>query len=205
MTKRNKLPPRDSWIEIKPGAKVALDATMISDLNNQTRLIREVRGNILARCFEIEYLLDQVICALLFPGPPDPQRDEIKGIFDEAFLKSTNTNFRTKITTLTNLREAMPHVQSFLPKDTADKLNRIRQIRNNFAHYPVVFRPKSSGSAQSLVPVLVTRASTLTIDKAFSEEWTAILRQLMQTLESALKKLQTLERRSGVPSPLGSD
>lgn len=64
---KKQIPPRDSWIRLAPGKAVMINERLTKELHKKTREWREIRGNILAACFELEHLLDQILCEVFFP------------------------------------------------------------------------------------------------------------------------------------------
>lgn len=185
--KKYRLPPRDSWLTLPPGGEVQLDDRIIKEWKKATRECREIRGNVLAACFEIEYLLDQVITETLIPSTTN--NPDGRDIFDELFLKGPASNFRTKIDVLRKLRLRVDRLQSLIPEDMFRQLDAVRQLRNDFAHYPVTFEPSGEVPNQNLVPVLVSRRGRFILDNAFIQSEGANFTSVMAGLESAFKSL----------------
>jgi hypothetical protein len=112
---------------------------------------RRLRGDFLVAGFEIEYSVDGLISEVLFansrPGSADSYgaskimtyQDFSKYSFDKLFLKSAENQFGRKITLLKKLSEEFPTLGTLIPNDLFDRLRKIMDVRNIFAHYPIVF------------------------------------------------------------------
>jgi hypothetical protein len=168
-----------------------MDARLAEEWNKRKRDCREIRGNILATCFEIEYLLDQIIVEVLIPTAAS--NTEGQNLLDELFLKGPVTSFRTKIDVLRKLRSRVPRLQSLLPEDTITHLTSIRELRNDFAHYPVAFEPAGNPPQQTLLPLLISRRGRFVLDDTFLEEHGKIFGSTHSTLEAAVKSLKGVE------------
>ncbi len=177
------LPPRDSWIRVAPGASVEIDARLGSEWETQRRRCRELRGNVLAKSFELEYIVDQLITETLFPADSVPEDN--RAAFDEAFLKNPSTGFRNKIEALRKLRAQLPRLQAALPEDVISRLNKVRDLRNAFAHYPVVFDVTGERPNQQLVAILETRRERFDLSDAFLREHDDDFRIAFSALEAA--------------------
>jgi hypothetical protein len=182
------IPPRDSWIELPPGASVTIDAKVGREWKAGVARCRSIRGNVLARCFEIEYVLDQVIGETLIPE--SEENADRRDLLDELFLKGPGVTFRSKIDTLGKLRGRVPKLEALLPADTVARLNFVRELRNDFAHYPVTFTPVGEPPNQRLQPVLVSRRGRFTLDDAFVTEQATKLDAVFTDLEAAFKNLK---------------
>ena len=205
MKKKTGLPPRDSWIRLAPGKAIRIDESLSKIWNEKRREWREVRGNILAACFEVEYLLDQVLRVVFFPRLDEaPSEKDTRGhhmeanedaqalerLFDELFLKSALISFRRKIDLLRDLSSRIPALQRLMPKDIVYKLDKIRDVRNRFAHYPVTFTPVGDPPIQELCASLVCGDKELTLDKNFFDEYNPLFSSILAEMEEMLKRLK---------------
>lgn len=199
------IPPRDSWIRLEPGKGVLMDARLSKLWKEKQREWREVRGNILAVCFEVEYLLDQVLCEVFFPGlDKAPSRKSVndhsiesyedakalRDLFDDLFFKSALTPFSRKIELLKSLASRIPILQELVPQGLVDKLHKIRDIRNRFAHYPVTFTPIGDMTAQQLRVSLVCRDKELELNEGFFDEYNPLFSTVLSQLEEVFKRLK---------------
>ena len=184
---KHTIPPRDSWITLAPGAAIHMDERLGKEWQKLRRNCREIRGNVLAGCFEIEYTLDQVISEVLIPTSAN--LSESRDLLDELFLKGTGATFRSKIEVLRKLRARVSSLQSLLQEDIIAKLNAVREVRNDFAHYPVTFEPTGQPPQQNLVPVLISRRGRFALDDAFLKETGTLFGSVMSQLEAAVKSL----------------
>ncbi len=204
--KKNKLPPRDSWIALEPGRSIKIDASLQQDWGEKTRALRQARGATLAACFEVEYQVDLVLCEALFPGVDGPNSspsDRVtltvqegkarKGLFDELILKDAPMamiSFRFKVELLGRLASRIPPVQAAMPEELLAKLDKVRRVRNRFAHYPVSFVPEGDPPNQRLSARLVCRDKTLVLDDEFFRRHSELFTDVMAGLEQTLKNLR---------------
>jgi len=204
--KRTQLPPRDSWVEISPGESVYIDAKFQEKWHKETRAFREVRGNFLAACFEIEYLLDSLLSEALFPGLENPDAKPtdnvpltmesgkvLKNLFDELILKGVSLSpisFGFKIDLFKRLSSQIPALQSNMPEGFGNKLDEVRKIRNRFAHYPITFNPVGDPPDQKLLAKLVCRDKTLILNQDFFDKYSKLFGTVMTGLEEILQKLR---------------
>ena len=196
--KKTQLPPRDSWIALSPGESVHIDAEFQKKWHKETSEFREVRGNFLAGCFEIEYQLDLLLGEILFPGLDNvPLTIEsgkvLKELFDELILKGGSLSlisFGFKIDLFKKSSSQIPILQSILPERLGNKLDKIRKIRNRFAHYPITFKPVGDPPNQNLSARLMCRQKTIILDQEFFDRYSKLFGAVMTELEETLRKLR---------------
>ena len=204
--KKTQLPPRDSWIALSPGESVHIDAEFQKKWQKETSEFREVRGNFLAGCFEIEYQLDLLLGEILFPGLDNPDAKPtdnvplkiesgkvLKELFDELILKGGSLSlisFGFKIDLFKKSSSQIPILQSILPEGLGNKLDKIRKIRNWFAHYPITFKPVGDPPNQNLSARLVCRHKTIILDQEFFDRYSKLFGAVMTELEETLRKLR---------------
>jgi len=68
MNSKDEMSPLDSWICIHPGEGIGLNKQTQEMWIKSARGFRQMRGDILAACFEIENVLDEIIGEVFFPG-----------------------------------------------------------------------------------------------------------------------------------------
>ncbi|MDP1589951.1 MAG: hypothetical protein Q8M07_19520 [Prosthecobacter sp.] len=166
-----------------------MDARLAEEWDKRTRECREIRGNVLATCFEIEYLLDQIIAEAIIPTATN--NADGQSLLDELFLKGPATNFRTKIEILRKLRSNVALLEPLIPEDTIANLTAIRELRNDFAHYPVTFEPTGDAPNQTLIPLLVSRRGRFVLDNVFLEKQGKIFASTHSTLEDTVRVLKS--------------
>lgn len=203
--RKRRLPPRDSWIRLAPGKGVCLDARLTKLWKKEESRWREVRGNILMACFDLEYLLDQVLCEVFFPGlnkaPSNNVADDystesyedakvLKNLFDDLFFKSALIPFSRKIELLKNLSLQIPILQKLMSQELVGKLHKIRDVRNRFAHYPITFTPIGDVPDQDLRVNLVCRDKELELNQEFFDEYEPLFSEAQSEMEAILKQLQ---------------
>ncbi len=152
--------------------------------------MREARGTTLALAFEVEYSLDVVITRFFFPA----DASELKLLFDELFLKSAAASFTRKIQTFKKISQ-QPVLLSLVSAELLRNLNEIRDIRNRFAHHPIVFDQAAEGSNEQLIGKLVGRDKEITLDGAFFKK----TEDLFWSVKGELQKILSV---FGVNKPL---
>ena len=194
-------------IVLEPGEGVSIDAEQDRTWRNLTRRLREMRGNVLADCFQIEMQLDRVLCELLFPSSDDPKLQptdtipvtsssakSIRALFDELVLKSSSMpmiSFSFKITLLGQFETRIPTLKSVMPTDLVKTLDAVRKIRNNFAHYPVAFLPRrTADEKQTLEPVLCTHRAQIKLDQAFFDRSVTLFQKAIEGLRAVNEALR---------------
>lgn len=195
-----KLPPQDSAISLAPGEKLTLDAVNTEEWKHQTRVLREARGNILSWCFAVEFALDRLISEIFFPnletpGSPDYQNEDkqvLRDLFDELFLKGNRSNFASKIQLLKSLRTRLARLEEITNEDLISRLDSLRDVRNRFAHYPISFFPAQGESRQTFVAKLVCRDKDITLDQIFLQTVENNLRSVAEELQKAVTALRSL-------------
>lgn len=213
--RKRQIPPRDSWVRLEPGKAVVMDARLTKVWKEKEREWREVRGNIVAACFEIEYLLDHVLCEVFFPGldkaPSHKSVNEhviesyedvkaLRDLFDDVFFKSALIPFVRKIELFNGLVSRIRVLQELVPQGLVDKLHKIRDIRNRFAHYPVTFTPIGDMPTQQLRVSLVCRDKELELNDRFFDEYNPLFSTALSQLEEVVKGLkENPSRRWKVP------
>jgi len=144
-------PAKDCWLLIPPHGPLHLTPEIQGVWLARAKEFRRVRGDFLVAGFEIEYSVDGLISEVLFADPKPGSADEhgassvmgyhdfSKYTFDKLFLKSSENQFGRKITLLKKLSEEFPTLGALIPNDLFDRLRKIMDVRNIFAHYPIVF------------------------------------------------------------------
>lgn len=159
-----------------------------------------MRGLVIAKTFELEYCVDQIITELLHPGPVSTvskgesttgteESTSPRAVFHDVFLKSNRLSFYKKISILKELLELLGPLEQADSKSIINGLNRARGLRNNFAHYPVSLEIIGDIPDQDLEAVLVSRKATYRLDESFVAECNGILGRSYSDLQSLLKKL----------------
>lgn len=199
------IPPRDSWIQLAPGASVQIDERLGQQWSKLTVQCREIRGNVLAKCFEIEYLIDLVIAETLIPASTNNQDGQ--QMFKDLLLKGPTISFRTKIELLRKLCHQVNRLKPLLPKNIFADLNSIRELRNDFAHYPVAFEPTGDPPDQTLLPLLVSRRGRFVLDDAFLKQYSQVFASTHTMLGNTFKALLKPDETAtpgGMATPQGS-
>ena len=138
MTRR--LPPRDSWIQLKAGEEFLFDTEAVTSAQRQLqRYGREVRGAVLVAGYELEWMIDQLLLQSFLPAPNSAE--DLRQLFDDLFLKQSPLRFAHKIKMLKAVHKTVLTVSEALPADILPLLDKVRDLRNTFAHYPATLIP----------------------------------------------------------------
>ena len=192
------LPPKDSWITLGPGAKVTIDGPLQAKWQDLSRVGREIRGNVLAHSFAVEFALDNVLTRTLFDDHKnsDPNARARPGAFDELVLKR-RLNFAAKIKLLRELRARFAVLEKAFPDTAFPTLEHVRDIRNRFAHYPITFKPGVSPDGETDLSMwLVCRDQEIELTPEYLEKAGASFAEVQRALEAANSALH--ENESGV-------
>jgi hypothetical protein len=181
-------PPRDAWIPIKAGQSVVFDIEAVKAQQEQlSRYSREVRGTVLASAFEIEWIIDQLLVQSLLPEVSHPK--EVREVFDDSILKRGPLRFAQKVRVLRAFREKIPSLASVLAAEAFSQIERVRNLRNDFAHYPVGLLPDGEEPIRKLKVVLHGAEVDTPLDEASVESIYSLLRNLTAELNESLRKL----------------
>jgi hypothetical protein len=211
--KKRRIPPRDSWITLAPGATLRVDAELQAKWQKHKKDFREVRGNFLAAFFDIEYQLDLLLCEILFPGLDDPEAKPtdripltiergkvLRGFFDEMILKGgslPNVSFALKIDLLKKAIPCVPVLEEVLVRGLVNKLDEVRKIRNRFAHYPIAFTPVGDVQKSDLAASLECKDKSIPLDQDFFDKHSLLFGGALNGVEETLKTLkQNIKKRS---------
>jgi hypothetical protein len=180
----SKLPPRDSWIELASGNTVKIDNEFAILWNEQTHKFRALRGEVLAHTFNIEYLIDQAI-GLAFINPKENEKES--NLFDEIFLKGSNIPLRKKTDILRKLHPEILVINENIDLNFLKKIDKVRDIRNRFAHYPIVFEPSIKDNVRNIIPKLCCRDKTIVLDKTTLDSYWKVTKEVMIQMENLVK------------------
>jgi hypothetical protein len=205
--KRKDIPPFDSWITIKPGELLSMDPKLNAEWHRLKSMMREYRGSVLTDAFQIEMQVDRLLCEILFPASDDPNiRPEqhipltkgsasaLRNLFDEFVLKASTMptiSFGYKIDLLANLAKQIAQVEAVVSPGLIKTLNKLRRIRNNFAHYPITFTLKGTAGAQTFQIVLATHKEEIAIDDAYIRNYGAMYTEVAEELNAATEALKS--------------
>jgi len=178
------VPPRDSSIRLAPGEEFTLDSDGSHEWRAKTSSLRTARGTILALAFEVEHSIDVVINRFFFPAD-DKTSEDLKTLFVGLFLKSPSASFARKIQVFKALSQ-QPILSNLVRPDLLRNLERLRDIRNRFAHYPITFAPSSGQNKEKLVAILVCRDKEITLDEVFFKDNEKLFTSVQGELERVL-------------------
>ena len=160
---------------------------------------------------EIEYSVDGLIGEVLFADPKPGSTDDhgasrvmgfhdfSKHAFDKLFLKSSENQFGRKITLLKKLSEQFPALGALIPNDLFDRLRKIMDVRNIFAHYPIVFILDPDPRKSEVHALLIRAETPIEIDRAFLDKQAAVFsavdRDLSKFLSSSRRNRSKTNRK----------
>jgi hypothetical protein len=180
------LPPLDSQIRLKPGGSVSIDAELQKEWIGKADALKRIRGEILAFGFEVEYSIDMIISQFFFPDSP-ARSETPKKLFDELFLKSFASNFARKLEVFKVLsRDAS--LASLVSTSLLENLNRVKDLRNRFAHYPITFDPTTELPYRKLIPRLVCRDKEVTLDDPSLREFQELFASVRSDLDGVIAR-----------------
>jgi hypothetical protein len=173
---------------MKAGEVLVFDVeAMNSQQQLKSRLGREVRGFVLASGFEVEYIIDQLLVQALLPEASSSK--ESREAFDDSILKRGPLRFAQKVRVLRAFRAKMPALASVLSDDAIAKIERVRNLRNDFAHYPVSLLPEGEEPIKKLKPVLCGAEADTPLDEAGIAAIYSLLGGLVAELNESLRTL----------------
>jgi hypothetical protein len=209
---RAKLPPKDSWISLKPGTSVVINAEFQDKWRRTAATFRQIRGTVLAAAFEIEFALDAVLRETYFPALDTPDLEAadsppvtvesmrvVRDLFDEYILKGVVPmigSFSFKIRLLEELMSGLPALHDSAPHGLVKNLDRVRKIRNKFAHYPVAFEPVGDAPDQELSAELACGDGPTRLDQPFLDECSKLFGSTVNGLEEMLQALRSNTSRT---------
>jgi hypothetical protein len=205
-------PAKDCWLLI-PSGGLSVTPEIQKAWLAMAKEFRRIRGDFLVAGFEIEFSVDGLISEVLFALPPDSGAEEqgvsnlmnyhtfSKLTFDRLFLKASENQFGRKIALLKKLSEQFPTLGALIPKDLIDRLRKIMDVRNIFAHYPIVFVLDPRLGESDIHALLIRDSKPIEINKGFLQKhaaaFSAVDRDLSQVLEQ-LRKEPLKEQPRGV-------
>jgi hypothetical protein len=209
MKNKEKLPPKDSWIRLNPGEGFQFNADIQELWIQKARELRRIRGDILAISFQLEYILDEIIAEMFFPGLSIIPSGEIgedalqsfasstvlKELFSRLFLKTTNSQLGRKIDILNNLTNELQFFGKLVPDALKADIKRSAEIRNLFAHYPAYFEMVGDEHSQDLKAMYIVKGEKVELTKMLCDEYKAQLSLTAENLAQVQKQLQEITIR----------
>lgn len=199
-------PAKDCWILVHGiGGGVQLTPEIKKEWLTRARHFRRIRGDFLVAGFEIEYGVDLLISEVLFakldpkntakspePTPTDQvtYRELSKYSFDQLFLKGAENLFGRKINLLQRLSVQFPTLSELVSKDLLKRLHKIMDIRNVFAHYPLIFVQVSDAIGPELRALLMRDESPIELNRSFFDEYTKLFASTESELDNALQRFR---------------
>ena len=196
MTKKEPIPPRDSWITLKPKQSIEVTPEVAADWDRQKTALRQIRGNILAYSLDIEFAVDVAIREVLFSvennvnGTFSENIEKNKGIFDSTISKSGALTFNNKIKILRNLLLENSIFGEDDRKLLFKLLNKVKSIRNKFAHTTLAFEPKANTERTQLTPYIVEGGIRVYMDNNYFDKLNQLYAECLVRVENVTRAIQ---------------
>jgi hypothetical protein len=173
-------PAKDCWLLIPPSG-VHLTPEIEKAWLERARDLRRLRGEFLVAGFEIEYCVDQILAAVLFVPPQGDETgnktpkvasymDLAREAFDKLFLKSSENQFGRKIGLLKKLTETFPALGDRMSKPVFERLRKIMDVRNVFAHYPIVLVLDPRAGNSQVHALLIRGEEPIELSRSYLEQ-----------------------------------
>jgi hypothetical protein len=197
LPKRKQLPYYDSHLELEFGNFDKLDNTLQGEWIEEIKRMRGIRSNFIVDGYQVERVLTEVLALAFFPSPDDekPNLKLALGAGRETFQELVLNDMRlySKIRLFKLLRDRSPFIKANTKTNLIRRLDQIRDIRNQFAHYPVRFDVKGKPPHHTWSPILVCKDKeiVLTSDYIFrcSMRSTEVSSELVKLLVALRKHL----------------
>lgn len=200
--KKTRPPIVDGWIELAPGEQVMIDERLAKDWHQYGERIKDLRGRILSVCIQIELMLDSLLRHLFFPEhllKIDEARAGFKvGDLSVMFLYEIikDLRFSDKYKIFRKLLAQHKLLEGRDCKELVGCLDRVRKVRNLFAHSAISFVPVGNPPDQILRPegysegkrIILNQKYIVDCEKLFSHTI-----RLLDTLNREITKVQQNE------------
>lgn len=151
------------------------------------RFAREVRGGILAGGYDVESIIDSILLKVFFPRPED---EDTRSLFDDVFLKRGSLNLARKLSILKIARARLSSLADIIPQELAARLERVRSVRNEFAHYAIAFNLDGPEPIKKLKATLVGPERDLDLTDDVVKELFEFFAQVSADLNDIVKALE---------------
>jgi len=215
---KDELSPLDSWICFGPGEGVTLNNRIQAMWIQKARDLRKMRGDMLAASFDVENVLDEIICEVFFPGlnkapgdGPQPANLEayansavLKNVFGRVFLRTPSNTFGRKVELFLKVSKEIRELRNLVPDQLKGDLKMVLTIRNAFAHSPVSFDIKADPSNPQLAALIVVAGKITELTPPICAQYRDLVSSTAGQLRGLLGKVQANPTRTG-DSPLSRD
>ena len=195
MTKKEPIPPRDSWITLEPKQSIEVTPEVAADWARQRIVLRQIRGNILAYSLDIEFAVDTAIREILFSlesvanDPLSQNIEKNKNTFDRVINKSGAVTFNNKIRILSTLLLESQILGEDDRKRLFKLLNKVKSIRNKFAHTTIAFEPRKNPEKTQLAPYLVNGGTRVYLDNNYFDKLNQLYAECLIRVENITRTI----------------
>jgi hypothetical protein len=218
MKSKDELSPMDSWISFAPGAGVALNKRIQEMWIETARDLRKFRGDILAACFEVENVLDEIVGEVFFPGlfrapgdstgTGDPvaysNSAVLKNAFGRIFLRASGGTLGRKVRLFKDISKEIRQMGDLLTDQLETDLDKVLNLRNAFAHFPITFEVRGGQAGPEFAALILIGGEIVELAQPACQRYKALVSSTAGLLRSALVKLQANPDRGG-ESPLSKN
>lgn len=171
-----------------------------------TDKFRVIRGNVIAEAYDIENKIGRVLVEVFYPTVPwheshDPllyeSHQRLRATFE--YLCVDKASFSERLNLLKAARRELTELREACSDELIAELNRVREIRNHFAHDPIQFRYSSPPDSQ-IQAFLVSRGTATEITNEYElQRWNLFIQcssQLGDCLRALERRFDRFARRS---------
>jgi hypothetical protein len=159
--------------------------------------------------FQLEYILDEIIAEVFFPGLkviPKTEMGEaalatfasatvLKEVFIRLFLKATNSQLGRKVDLFNSLTNEIQVFGQLVSEDLKSDLREAVKIRNSFAHFPIYFEATGEPPSQDLSAVFVVRGEKVLLTSAVCAGYKGHLLATSEKLSAVAARLSNIVQR----------
>lgn len=184
-----KPPIQDGWIELAPGEKVMMDERLGKEWHQHGEKIKELRGRVLAACIQIELMLDSLLRHLFFPEhflkidqtKTDLKVSDLSSLFLYEVIKDLSFNEKCRIFKKLSMQHNLLEGKDC--KMLLVNLDKVRKVRNLFAHSAISFIPVGNLPNQILRPEGYSEGKRIVLDQEYIADCEKLFSQVIQSLE----------------------
>jgi len=193
--KKSQPPIVDGWIELAPGAKVMVDERLDRDWQQQEKKIKELRGRTLAACIQIELMLDSLLQHLFFPehllkidkDKGDLKVSDLSSLFLYEVIKDLSLSDKYRIFKKLSTQHKLIGDKDC--KALLINLDKVRKVRNLFAHSAISFIPVGDPPKQELRPEGYSEGKRIIIDHEYLINCEQLFSQTIQLTDALLRAI----------------
>jgi hypothetical protein len=192
--KRKPLPFYDSGLELEFGNFGKLSKKLQREWVEQIKNKRIIRSGFIVEGYQIERLLTEILAKAFYPNLNDDCPDarlafnQLRDAFEDLILQ--DLRFYNKIRLLDSLRKRLPIIAKNTQPGLGGRLDRIREIRNRFAHYPIRFDVKGNPPQRIWFAKLVCKDKEIDLTSKYIFDTSASFTNVSSELTTLLVALR---------------